>query len=200
MKQSASLLLMILLLLTGCATPLKDSGQSLGHSWQQRQTSLAQVENWQITGKLGIFTPQGRHFINLFWRQRGDDFSLTFTTALGISMLELRQENGHVWLKDDKGEEFTGTNAEQLITRLTGWHIPLAQLPQWIKGLPGEAQYTLDPDNRLTSLTLNSAGSQWHLSYQGYHQQQGMELPAALEITSQENRIKLAIHKWQIND
>ena len=75
-----------------------------------------------------------------------------------------------------------------------GWPIPVAQLPTWIKGLPGNADYQLATDGRLESLR----DQQWQIHYQGYARNRLWLLPTQLTLQGPQTTIKLVIHEWQI--
>ena len=185
--------LFFVLLLSGCST-LSGPERYNDAVWRGQREALEQLTHWRLSGKLAVLTPGQKGSARLNWQQRGDDYDLILTTLIGTTLLELHQRQGQVEVIDDQGIRHRDQDSDALVYRLTGWHIPVSQLPTWIKGLPGQADFTLGNDGRITHLH----NQQWQLSYQDYARNRLWLLPTGLTLEGPDTRIKLVIHEWQI--
>jgi len=86
-----------------------------------------------------------------------------------------------------------------MISQLTGMDIPLANLRQWMMGLPGDAtDYQLNNSYQLKSLSYSRNGQQWHVAIGDYDTKVTPSLPANLELTEGDQRIKLRMDSWTL--
>ncbi|MGY5449993.1 lipoprotein insertase outer membrane protein LolB [Agarivorans sp. MS3-6] len=180
--------------ITACTTPPPIS--TVDSEWERHLAALNQHQHWQLSGKIAFIGDTTRQAANLFWQQDGQRSILKINGPLGIQAIELHYQPGKVWVKT-KDQEYTGNDAQQLVNRLTGWQVPVEQLPSWLLGIPTQNDYQLNPQHRLASFTTKQ---QWTVSYLNYGQYQSYLLPRQMEMRSAENLLKINIHKWQIND
>ncbi|MOA21950.1 Outer-membrane lipoprotein LolB precursor [compost metagenome] len=143
---------------------------------------------------MAIITAQQKGSARLNWQQDGDDYRLNLSSIVGTHILELSRSKGEVTLIDNDGKQHQSQDAEALIYQLTGWNIPVQGLPEWIKGLPGKAEFELNPDASLASVR----DGQWQIVYGDYRDQAGYRLPHLLTMTGQGSRLKLQINQWTL--
>ena len=111
--------------------------------------------------------------------------------------MELIAQPGSAQVTDNKGQKYTGTDAEEMIGKLTGMPIPITSLRQWILGLPGDAtDYKLDDQYRLSEVNYSQNGKSWKVVYGGYDSNSKLALPSSLELTEGSQRIKLKMDNW----
>ncbi|PJG57952.1 lipoprotein insertase outer membrane protein LolB [Aeromonas cavernicola] len=180
-----------LLLLAGCTTTESSRTQV---DWQQERARLEQLSHWQLSGKMAIITPEQKGSARLNWQQDGEDYRLNLTSLIGTHLLELSRTKGEITLLDSDGNPHHSQDAEALIYQLTGWHIPVTGLPAWIKGIPGKAEFDLNPDHSLARVR----DGQWQIVYDNYRDQAGYRLPHQLTMTGQNSRLKLQINQWSL--
>ena len=181
-----------LLVLAGCSTTQPQRDQV---NWQQERARLERLDHWQLSGKMAIITARQKGSARLNWRQDGDDYRLNLTSLIGTHILELSRSKGEVTLIDNDGKLHQSQDAEALVYQLTGWNIPVQGLPEWIKGLPGQAEFELNPDSSLASVR----DGQWQIVYGDYRDQEGYRLPHLLTMTGQGSRLKLQINEWTLS-
>jgi outer membrane lipoprotein LolB len=73
-----------------------------------------------------------------------------------------------------------------------GWRIPLAGLPQWVRGLPREgrpAEVTRDASQRVSEMRQDD----WRIEYEEY----SGDRPARMRLTRPDLEIRLIIESWQ---
>ena len=188
------LLTVSLLWLSGCAYQNSSAPQG---SWQAQKNTLEQLEQWQLTARLGIITKDDRGSLSLFWRQNHANYRMNLTNVVGKRVFDISQTPPlAVTLIDSEGKTHSAENARDLVYSLTGWDLPVEQLSYWIKGLPGKADsVTYDSNGR--PKTIQSHG--WQLRYAGYTQINGLWLPSGLELNHENTTLKLAISEWELN-
>ena len=180
-----------LLVLAGCTTTQPQRDQV---NWQQERARLEQLTHWELSGKMAIITARQKGSARLNWQQNGDDYRLNLTSLIGTHILELSRSKGEITLPDNEGKVHPSQDAEALVYQLTGWNIPVTGLPEWIKGLPGEAEFELNPDASLASVR----DGQWQIVYGDYRDQDNYRLPHLLTMTGQGSRLKLQINQWTL--
>nr|WP_275588111.1 lipoprotein insertase outer membrane protein LolB [Oceanisphaera litoralis] len=181
-----------LLGLSGCAYQAQEAPAG---SWQAQKITLTQLQQWQLSARLGIITAEERGSLSLFWRQNSDDYRMNMTNLVGKRAFDLTRHQGLVVLTDSEGRQHQADNARELVFRLTGWDLPVEQLSYWIKGLPGEAdQVEYDTDGRPQTIVAHG----WRLRYLGYTRIDGLWLPSRLDLTHDDTTLRLAINQWEL--
>lgn len=188
------------LVLTACSINApKGPGKSPDSpQWQQHQQEVRQLSQYQTRGAFAFLSDNQKVYARFFWQQTGkDNYRLLLTNPLGSTELSLTAQADSVTLIDNKGKSYTSTDAEQMISQLTGMPIPLNSLRQWILGLPGDAtDYKLDDQARLSELTYTENGKTWKVVYSGYDSNAKPSLPSNMELTEGSERIKLKMDSW----
>lgn len=182
----------LIMLLTGCSTT---EPQRSNVNWQAERSRLEKLNQWQLTGKMAIIMPGQKGSARLNWQQQGPDYHLQLSSLIGTHILDIERKQGVITLIDNEGQRHQSQDAQMLVYQLTGWNIPLQGLVDWIKGLPGQAQYQLNPDNSLAQVQ----DGQWQIIYGDYRDQQGYRLPHLLTMQGQGSRLKLQINQWSLH-
>jgi outer membrane lipoprotein LolB len=145
---------------------------------EEHQARLSELTTWQIAGRFGFKGPEQKQSASLHWAQREQNYQLSLSTILGTAILSMQNENGFITAKaDDKN--YSGTNASEIIWQMTGWTIPVDQLPIWIKG-----QYTvndrviINEQGFVSQLQPGCAACQgWLITYTNYQAVEDKRLP-----------------------
>lgn len=190
------LYLLFPLIIAGCAQ-FPNSEVQQNSSWAAQQTQLADLTHWSFSGKLGIFTPDERNSVDIYWQQSDQDFHIRLSALLGARSLDIKKRGEQTTIIDTDGQYHQSNNAEQLITELSGMVLPINDLQQWIKGNPSGASYQLD-DNQQVIRLLGGEPKQgiWEITYSDYRKINDTNLPHKLQLTSGDVRLKFAISKW----
>ena len=188
-----------LALLSGCASLTSHesiSGQGNPAQWQAHKTHTAQLDGWQINGKVGIRSPRESGSATLFWLQRQDYFDIRLAGPMGRGAARLTGRPGAVSLDAANQGQFKAESAEALLQQQLGWSLPVAHLFWWIRGLPAEdskSSLTLDSESRLAKLEQDD----WQVEYLSYVQQNGYWLPERMKLHGANLDITLVIKDWQ---
>jgi len=189
MTRLIRLLPLAALVLTACSiTPPKGPGKSPDSpQWRQHQQAVRALNQYQTRGAFAYLSDQQKVYARFFWQQTGQDrYRLLLLNPLGSAQVT-----------DNKGQKYTGTDAEEMIGKLTGMPIPITSLRQWILGLPGDAtDYKLDDQYRLSEVNYSQNGKSWKVVYGGYDSNSKPALPSSLELTEGSQRIKLKMDNW----
>ncbi|ELD7514733.1 lipoprotein localization protein LolB [Salmonella enterica] len=188
------------LVLTACTLPgHKGPGKSPDSpQWRQHQQEVRHLNQYQTRGAFAYISDDQKVYARFFWQQTGQDrYRLLLTNPLGSTELELNAQPGNVQLVDNKGQRYTADDAEEMIGKLTGMPIPLNSLRQWILGLPGDAtDYKLDDQYRLSEVNYRQDGKNWKVVYGGYDSKTQPAMPANMELSDSNQRIKLKMDNW----
>ena len=200
MTRLIRLLPLAALVLTACSiTPPKGPGKSPDSpQWRQHQQEVRTLSQYQTRGAFAYLSDQQKVYARFFWQQTGQDrYRLLLLNPLGSTEMELIAQPGSAHVTDNKGQKYTGTDAEEMIGKLTGMPIPITSLRQWILGLPGDAtDYKLDDQYRLSEVNYSQNGKTWKVVYGGYDSNSKPALPSSLELTEGSQRIKLKMDNW----
>ena len=182
-----------LLLLAGCETlpPMTDLSPIT-------VTDARQATAWELQGKLAIKTPDDKLSANIYWRHSEDRDELTLTTMLGTTVLTLNSTPNSAHLHID-GKDFRDNNAQRLLEHVSGWSIPLADLPLWITGQigPNDEIVERDSQGKPKQLTNTQTPPPWQVAFLSWQSQSGASVPHQLKLERGDLQLKLQLNQWQ---
>ena len=149
-----------------------------------RFEQVQQQQTWRYSAKVGLTTPQAREQANLVWEFGDQANSVRLFGPLGVGAIKLEFDQYGVVLSDNKGVIHQGKSAEELLTRIVGWPIPIDALSSWIFVLPNKNaafRYTLDENQNVKS--LEQLG--WLIEYSAYKEYEGRLMPRKVTATRQ---------------
>ncbi|NEG85735.1 lipoprotein localization protein LolB [Pantoea agglomerans] len=168
--------------------------------WQQHQQAVSKVMHYQTRGAFAYLSDKQKVYARFNWQQTAPDrYRLLLTNPLGSTELQLDAQGSVVQIVDNKGKRYVSNDAQKMISQLTGMNIPLANLRQWMMGLPGDAtDYQLNESYQLSSLNYSRDGQNWQVSIAGYDSKVTPPLPSSLELKEGDQRIKLRMDGWTV--
>lgn len=184
------------LLLTSCTTLAPPSTPTKTISWSAREAQLKNIHQFDIKGKIAVRTTQDSGSATIHWLQNGDNYTISIFGPLGSDGMTLHGRPGSVTMELANGKKVSANNAETLLAQQWGYHLPVSYLKYWIRGLPapGADSQKLDQYNRITS--LSQAG--WQVEFLTYTNQNGIEVPQKINVTSADLVTKLVIYNWEV--
>ncbi|MGF1683660.1 lipoprotein insertase outer membrane protein LolB [Photobacterium minamisatsumaniensis] len=183
-------------LLAGCATQPPPQSTT---DWESHEAKLRELNTYQAKGKLGYKGSQ-RFGANLIWDTQPNNDHLLLTNFLGSTLLKLDASPDKVTLVNHEGKTFHGTDASALILELTGINLPIAQMRDWLIGLPTAADtYQLNNEGRVGYLAKQIDNQYWQLDYNEYDYTVSPSLPKRMVLSTTGVTITLIIHNWSIN-
>ncbi|WP_394388557.1 lipoprotein insertase outer membrane protein LolB [Shewanella woodyi] len=179
-------------LLSACATKTPDNLIPV------QVNHVSQAQAWEMQGKLAVRTADDKFSTNLYWLHTADMNELKLTTMLGTTLLSLTTEEGVAKLEVD-GKVYQHHDAQELLTEITGWSIPVDALPLWITGQAAQDDKIIsqDPQLRPTILLSEKDSPPWRVKFNSWQEQSGAEIPRLLELTREQLRLKIQISQWQ---
>lgn len=217
--RKASRLLCLTLLtqwLISCTTLPNPAPSTPQIKFSAHQQQLAQAEHWTLKGKIGFKSKQEVLSATLLWQQQQDQFYIRLSGMLGTTLMEMNGREGLVELHVD-GKDYTDSNAEQLLKRITGWQLPLDQLSLLIKGQVPQTDFKvteatknwpLQVQEKQQNVSDASTGSTfykpWKIRYNQFQATQTesktlLWLPYDLKLTKAQNLIKIRVTSWEVH-
>jgi len=159
--------------------------------------NVNEAQAWEIQGKLAVTTSEDKFSTNLYWLHSQDSNEIKLTTMLGTTVLSLSTAKGMAHLDVD-GNVYQHKDAQQLLTQVTGWSIPIDDLPLWITGQVGQNNLILSQDaqNRPRSLITLNQSPAWQVEFVSWQTQSGAELPKLIKLQRGELKLKLQVNQW----
>jgi len=199
----------VLAFLTACETVPKPSKTSPAPIWLTEAKpfteSLAQLQAtpaWRYSAKVGIRTPETREQANVVWQFADQSNNVRLFGPLGAGAVRLQFDQYGVVLSDNKGVLHRGDSAEELLSRIVGWPIPLEALTYWLFALPDPDKVYRYQQNESGHLSvLEQQG--WLIAYSGYKEAGlGKLLPRKVVATksvtpSSQVEVKLISKGWE---
>ncbi len=186
-----------LVMTSGCQSlkTANATNQPIGTVQGQKPEQPKKLENFNITGKIGVTTPgkdnSGNQGGSAFyaWGQQNDRFAIELIGALGIGKTNIEYNGQSATLVSEKTGTLTAADPETLLKKATGWQAPISQMPYWISGrpAPSDSAPQLDDQNRL----ISSVNGEWqaNFSYKGND-----KLPNKISaVQSQGNKVVMTI-------
>jgi outer membrane lipoprotein LolB len=200
--------LAIALLLSGCTTlDVIDSGSedyvppgpAAQQTWQLRQTELAAIKYWRLTGRLAVSNGEDAWNINVDWQQRDKDYQIILNGPFGAGKVKLIGNADGVLLKDSDDQTFYADTPETLLYDQTGVYMPVAGLRYWVIGMtsPHQAKRPhIDKQGRLSYLEDDN----WKVKFKRYMQVSGIDLPRKVFIVkdARDLDVRLVVDKWTL--
>ncbi|UPR52855.1 lipoprotein localization protein LolB [Vibrio cyclitrophicus] len=204
-------LIFMAIIMVGCSSIPE---QPTSVEWQSHQDRLLQIENYQASGKLAYISPEQRQSLNFIWKHSPNQSQLRLTTFLGQTALNLTIDSSGAKVVTYDDQVFTHASASVLVEQLTGLQIPIDHLPQWLLGIPDQADsYQLNTANTLESLSKQASSQLWTLNFANYRNTEmpskklsdednanveSIPLPTRLSFKQDDNKINIVVSKWTL--
>ena len=162
--------------------------------YSYRATELAKLVQWDVEGKLAVYTANKNNSGNLTWRQRKEYYDLLITGPLGQGHLHIEGSPGLV-IATTPDEQAQATSIEALFAEHFDWQFPMAELRYWVRGIANpatDAELTYNDSGELA--TIIQAG--WQVEISKYESVSGLPMPAKITITGDDIRLKLILKNW----
>jgi outer membrane lipoprotein LolB len=177
---------LVLLVCTACATVRPPAPEPGGFA---------------LTGKLAVVEGTESYSARFLWSQAADRFEIDLWGPLGHGRLRLLGDERELALVDGDGTVLTRGPHEEIMERNLGWSLPLAVLPEWVRGRPHPALPVegeeFDAEGRLTAFRQLD----WDVVLRRFRRAPQApaagELPFLVSATRNTHRVRLAITDWK---
>lgn len=191
------LFLLVIIFAAGCVI-LPHPKTSQPQNWQARQNQLKSINNWEVTGSIGVIYANKSDIAHFDWQQQKQNYSIDIHGPLNLGSALIKGSPGLVTMQQSENRELHAKNPESLIKREFGWTLPVSNLRYWILALPAPtkiASMQLDSENHLISLQQQG----WQIEYSDFQNIYGIDLPSKIKMQQQNLKIKLAIKSWNLS-
>ncbi|MEZ5568244.1 MAG: lipoprotein insertase outer membrane protein LolB [Halioglobus sp.] len=185
------------LLLAGCSGLDGPGPQSA--TWKEHAAAVAALSHWDASGKLALRNSQAQESAGMQWQQRGRQTQVRLSGPMGVGATEISSDGARLDIRQGEEHRVLDVSSRQAIILNTGWDLPLAALPYWIRGLPEpdsdiQAQ-EIEPESGLLR-TLRQRN--WQVRYTDYALFDALMLPTRLTLENGETRATLLIRNWLV--
>ncbi|WP_025819244.1 lipoprotein insertase outer membrane protein LolB [Shewanella marina] len=157
----------------------------------------SQADTWELKGKIAIKTPDDNVSTNLYWLHSPQNNQLKLITMLGTTALSLTDNQQGASLDVD-GHTYHNKDAQQLLNQVSGWDIPLTELPMWVTGQATANDHIISRNQQGQIKQLQSDDPlPWHIDYRSWQQQSGATIPRLMIIRRGQLQIKIQVNQWQ---
>jgi outer membrane lipoprotein LolB len=164
--------------------------------WQQRQTALVQLQNWQITGRTVIRQGNEAWNAGLTWQQINDHFQIKLSGPFAQGGVLLDGDSDNVVLTMDDGRQISATTPEALLKEALNVQMPVSALRDWVRGLPYSAdkvdEVRYDEQGHISYLKQGN----WQVEYKRYIPFKQYSMPAKVFIDHPELSVRVIIDDW----
>lgn len=177
--------------------------------FQQRQAALRALNKVNLNGSFTYHSPAQKEYarFNLTFKNP-EEYVFKITSPIGTTILSLTVNPDLAILQTQNGDRYEGATASELIERLTPFHLPLADLYQWILGISDEAlAQNINDQGALyqgefyqnTAQTVSELWRWQVLEWQTVtHDDRTLTLPKQLELSHKDIHLALKIARWNL--
>jgi outer membrane lipoprotein LolB len=149
--------------------------------------------SFELTGRVAVRSDREAASGRLFWRHGPAFDDLIISTPLGQGIAEITRHAERYTLTTADSRRISATDPEALTEQALGWRLPLAGLPDWVRGeayprAASEVRYGQDARVQV----IRQLG--WMIEYLAYDERVG--LPSRLRLTRDGLDIRLTIDSW----
>ena len=187
-----------LLWLSRCTVLQQQNPDQAPLNVSEREQQLAAMQQFSLQASVGVKSPAESISGNLRWQQQSKTQYSARLSNLGISLFELTQDSNGSEIRI-KGESYRAADTSTLLLQLSGWSMPLQDMPLWLRGLPGTNGRAIKRDEfgRIVAFNLtDSTGIIWQLEYQSFFSD-SLALPKRIVLSSSDSQIKVVVRSWQ---
>jgi len=167
----------------------------------ERQAALQSLTEFGFRGGLGIWTDEQSIAARLTWQQTPEQLEVQLSGPLGIGDLQLVDKAGIAVLSRAGKPVAEGPLVDTVLQRglQLAAPVPVRQLQQWVKGLPGNAESVEnDEQGRLSSLLYrDEQGTRWEARFLKYSNLDGLLLPSLITASGGDYSIRLVLRDWR---
>lgn len=174
---------------------------------QARETALQADPDWSLAGRVALSNGRQGGSGRLDWQQAGARYAVSLSAPVTRQSWRLSGGPGGAVLEGLDGGPRHGADPGGLLHGSTGWEIPVAALPDWLRGARapdlGPATLAFGEDGRLA--VMEQGG--WRIAYADWRLPapaadplapavSQVALPHRIEATRGQARVRLLVDAW----
>lgn len=149
-------------------------------------------DGWRARGKFSFSSNDLKESGNFDWRQADQQYSVRLFGPLGFGAVRINGNDHHVTVRTSR-EERSSIEPDSLLYQATGMHLPLTELPDWLRGQPStfHNEHTeFNDDGRISKAFVQG----WEIDYIDYSP--GTGLPIEIIAEQEDKRLRLIVVEW----
>lgn len=183
------------ILVTGCAAPggVTRDGPSVQ---AERERMILEREDWALRGRIAVSDGKDGGSARVNWDAGPEQYELWIYAPLAQGTWRLEGGPDTAVLSGPKGS-FQGADAQSLLSRHLGWHLPVSGLRHWVRGVraPGPVE-DVEYDARGRLAILKQDG--WTVTYTQWASYPGLDMPRRIEADFPPYQVKLVVQDWAL--
>ena len=145
---------------------------------------------FELSGRVAIRHSKEAASGQIFWRHSVDADELLITSPLGQGIARINRERDEYRLVTGDNRVYRASDAESLTEQALGWRLPLAGLPDWVRGRASPDRPAEIRGEAGRDLELRQDG--WHVAYEEFRGGR----PFRLRISREDLEIRLIVDRW----
>lgn len=178
--------------MSGCAHQALTPAIHDAHTYQQQ---LAQLNHWQLEGKIGVRHANTSDSAAVQWKQDDDHFDIFLSGPLGAGATRLIGTPKQLSIQNSGEEKTSTSDPERLIEKQLGWTLPLEKLPLWILGYSDSSSKQFNVDYTLARFEQDG----WQANYIRYQTVGPWLLPEKITLKHEDMQVTIVIKDWRID-
>jgi outer membrane lipoprotein LolB len=173
---------------------------------EAREVALQADRDWSLAGRVALSNGRQGGSGRLDWQQDGARYAVSLSAPVTRQSWRLSGTPGGAVLEGLEGGPRHGVDPGLLLRESTGWEIPVAALPDWLRGAraadQGPAALAFGADGRLATMEQGGwriAYADWRLPEPASDQAAAVApvaLPHRIEASRGEARVRLLVDDW----
>ncbi|MCE3004137.1 MAG: lipoprotein insertase outer membrane protein LolB [Xanthomonadaceae bacterium] len=195
----AGALAMAALLLAACAPtgPLQRPGAAAVLD-DGRAARLAALPRWSLVGRIAVSDGREGGSGRLEWLQDGAFYDISVRAPVAGGSWRLSGDGRLAQLDGAAPQPLRDADAEALLARELGWHLPVSRVPAWVRGLAhdgGAARWTAGADGLPQRLSEDG----WTVEYRAWVEVDGIPMPRRLVARRAPFEVRIAVERWSLH-
>ena len=154
------------------------------------EPSLPPPGGFELAGRVAIRYPKDTASGQIFWRHSEDTDELLITSSLGQGIARITRERGEYRLVTGDNKLYRASDAESLTEQALGWRLPLAGLPDWVRGQASPGRPAETRRDASGAMELRQDG--WRIAYEEFREGR----PFRLHLSRDDLEIRLIVDRW----
>ena len=188
----------MLVLLAGCVAPRVKPDADLLARQGAREQALTAQHDWQLSGRLGVSSGKDSGSGSLQWQQDGERFRFSVHAPVTGKTWVMSGDSHHAVLEGLRDRPVEGGDAADLLARELGWHVPVAELTDWVRGAraaPSQGQARIEFRSDGLPAVIEQDG--WKIEYPDYDSAHQPPLPRKIFASRGDYRVRVSVSEWQ---
>jgi outer membrane lipoprotein LolB len=190
-----ALLLLLVVVLSGCAPARLREDPGLARAQGEREALLRSHLRWALSARIAVSGDKDGGSGELEWRQDEDRYDFTIHAPVTGKTWHLHGNAQEAVLEGVEAAPVRGRDAQQLLRERVGWNVPVSELTSWMRGLraahaPAQVIY----NERSLPAVLQQSG--WRVEYKDYFEDLTPPLPRKVFASKPPYRVRVVIERW----